>query len=267
MCHPAQSALRGEDFCCRNLHFNGSPKKLKQDSNPFFCGQQMSHHDLQSLKRPFSNLNRLANFNRGIDSDDFFRTHSRLKRDHNIFRQRRSGDPQSGRSLGFRENFQQRDVVPHRQISRTNNRETLPPRTRLALFESSCGNAIEARNTRCEIDAGPRSRPDAPASAAPLGRTKMAHRAAKARRMTWSQSQLRDCEPQVPKNSYNFFSPRRRPDVARSFPTPLPAANGAVLRDKRQYPGKAITAIRNLRMSLAPKAQPSSRRPAAPNQI
>jgi hypothetical protein len=49
----------------------------------------MSNHDLQSLKRPFSNLNRLANFNRGIDSHDFFRTYSRLKRDHNIFRQRR----------------------------------------------------------------------------------------------------------------------------------------------------------------------------------
>ena len=47
----------------------------------------MSNHGLQSPKRPFDNLNRLANFNGGIDSHDFFRTHSRLKPDHNIFRQ------------------------------------------------------------------------------------------------------------------------------------------------------------------------------------
>ena len=89
----ARSALGGEHFCCRNLHFNGSPKKLKQDSNPFFRGQQMSNHDLQSLKRSFGNLNRLANFDGGIDSHDFFRAHSRLKRDHNIFRQRRQALP------------------------------------------------------------------------------------------------------------------------------------------------------------------------------
>src|SRR5438874_1917370 len=81
------SLLGGEHFFCRNLRFKGSPKKLKQNSNPFFRRQQMSNHDLQSLKRPFRNLNRLANFNGGIDSHDFFRTHSRLKRDHNIFRQ------------------------------------------------------------------------------------------------------------------------------------------------------------------------------------
>jgi hypothetical protein len=47
----------------------------------------MSNHDLQSLKRPFGNLNRLTNFDGGMDNHDFFRTHSRLKRDHNIFRQ------------------------------------------------------------------------------------------------------------------------------------------------------------------------------------
>jgi len=83
----AQTALGGEHFCCRNLRFKGSPKKLKQNSNPFFRRQQMSNHDLQSLKRPFCNLNRFANFDRGIDSHDFFRTHSRLKRDYNSFRQ------------------------------------------------------------------------------------------------------------------------------------------------------------------------------------
>src|SRR6266700_3042269 len=101
-------------------------------------------------------------------------------------------DPQSGRFLGFRENFERRDVVFHRQISRTDNREKSLPRTRLALFGSSCGNAIEARSTRCETDAGARSRPGALASAAPLDRTKMAHRAAQGKRMTASHSQLRN---------------------------------------------------------------------------
>ena len=47
----------------------------------------MSNHGLQSSKRPFDNLNRLTNLDGGIDSHDFFRTHSRLKPDHNIFRQ------------------------------------------------------------------------------------------------------------------------------------------------------------------------------------
>ena len=77
----------GEHICCRNLRFKGSPEKLKQNSNPFFRRQQTSNDDLQSLKRPFRNLNRLANFDGGIDSHDFFRTYSRLKRDHNIFGQ------------------------------------------------------------------------------------------------------------------------------------------------------------------------------------
>src|SRR6266853_260246 len=57
-----------------------------QSLRPLSC-QQMSNHALQSLKRSFRNLNRLANFDGGIDSHDFFRTHSRLKRGHNIFRQ------------------------------------------------------------------------------------------------------------------------------------------------------------------------------------
>ena len=85
-CH-RQMALGGEHFCCRNLRFKGSPKKLKQNSNPFFRRQQTSNHDLQSLKSSLRNLNRLANFDGGIDRHDFFRTHSRLKRGHNIFRQ------------------------------------------------------------------------------------------------------------------------------------------------------------------------------------
>src|SRR5437870_9467042 len=36
---PPPGALGGEHFYRRNLHFNGSPKKLKQDSNPFFRRQ------------------------------------------------------------------------------------------------------------------------------------------------------------------------------------------------------------------------------------
>lgn len=47
----------------------------------------MSNHGLQSSKRPFDNLNWLVNFDGGINSHDFFRTHCRLKPDHNIFRQ------------------------------------------------------------------------------------------------------------------------------------------------------------------------------------
>ncbi|HEY1578215.1 MAG TPA: hypothetical protein VGF82_14190 [Terracidiphilus sp.] len=81
------AALGGEHFGRRNLHFNGSPKKLEQDPNPFLCGEQGSNHDLQSLKRPFGNLNRLANFDGGINGHDFFYTDSRLKPGHNVFRQ------------------------------------------------------------------------------------------------------------------------------------------------------------------------------------
>ena len=47
----------------------------------------MSNHDLQSLKRPFRNLNRLANLERGIDSHDFFRPYSGLQPNHYVFRQ------------------------------------------------------------------------------------------------------------------------------------------------------------------------------------
>ncbi len=168
----------------------------------------MSNHDLQSLKRAFRNLNRLANFDGGIDSHYFFRTHSGLKPNHNIFGLALPSDHQSGRSLEFRENFQRHDVVSNRQISRTDSRETSPLRTRLAPFGSSCGNASEARNTRRQTDAGARSPPNARALAAPSDRTKLAHRAAQARQMTASHSQLRHWESQVPKhrqNSHNFF--------------------------------------------------------------
>src|SRR5215831_11896606 len=48
----------------------------------------MSNHDFQSLKRPVNDLNRLANFDRAIESYELFRTHSRLECGHNIFRQR-----------------------------------------------------------------------------------------------------------------------------------------------------------------------------------
>ena len=85
----APAALGGEHFGRRNFHFNGSPKKVEEDPNPFFRREQASNHDLQSSKRPFNNFNRLANFNGRIDGHDFFCTHSRLKPDHNVFRQGR----------------------------------------------------------------------------------------------------------------------------------------------------------------------------------
>jgi len=47
----------------------------------------MSNYDLQSLKRPFDNFNRLANFDGGIDRHDFFRTHSCSKRQQSRFGQ------------------------------------------------------------------------------------------------------------------------------------------------------------------------------------
>jgi hypothetical protein len=83
----APAALGGEHFGRGDLHFNRSPKKLEQDPNPFFRREQASNHDLQSPKRAFNNLNRLANFDGRIDGHDFFCTHSRLKPDYNIFRQ------------------------------------------------------------------------------------------------------------------------------------------------------------------------------------
>ena len=86
--------LSREHFCGRNLRFKGSPKKLKQDSNSFPRRQQMSNHDLQALKRPFRNLNRLTNFDRGIDRHHFFRAHLRSQRDHNTFRQCRQAMPE-----------------------------------------------------------------------------------------------------------------------------------------------------------------------------
>ena len=87
------SLLGGEYFGRRNLHFNGSPKKLEQNPKPFFRREQASNHDLQSLEWPFGNLNRLANFDGGIDSHDFISAHARLKRDHNVFRQGRQAVP------------------------------------------------------------------------------------------------------------------------------------------------------------------------------
>jgi len=47
----------------------------------------MRNQDLQSLKGPFGNLNRLANFDGGIDGHDFFHAHSGLKSEHSSFRQ------------------------------------------------------------------------------------------------------------------------------------------------------------------------------------
>ena len=85
----APAALGGEHFGRRNLHFNGSPKKLEQDPNPFFRREQLSNQDLKSLKGPLDDLNRLADLNGRIDGHDFFCTYARLKPDYNVFRQGR----------------------------------------------------------------------------------------------------------------------------------------------------------------------------------
>jgi len=87
--HYFNSLLGSEHFGRRNVHFNGSPKKVEEDPNPFFRREQASNDNLQASKRPFNNFNRLANFEGRIDGHDFFRTHSRLKPDHNVFRQGR----------------------------------------------------------------------------------------------------------------------------------------------------------------------------------
>jgi hypothetical protein len=61
-------------------------------------------------------------------------------------------------------------------------------KTKLVLFGSFSRSAIEARNTRSQIEAAGRSRPNARALAAPLDRTTPAQRPALARRMTVSHS-------------------------------------------------------------------------------
>jgi hypothetical protein len=47
----------------------------------------MSNHDIKSLKRSIDDLNRLADFDGAIESHDLFRTHTRLERSYNVFRQ------------------------------------------------------------------------------------------------------------------------------------------------------------------------------------
>ena len=135
----------------------------------------MSNHDLQSLKRSFRNFNRLANFDGAIDSHDFFRTHTGLKRSHNIFRQSCQADRQNGRSLEFRENFQRPDVVSNRQISRTDSQETWPLRTRPGPVGSSSETQSRGETLDRQTDAGARSRPNARALAASLDKTKLVH--------------------------------------------------------------------------------------------
>jgi len=49
----------------------------------------MRNHDLQALKGPVDDLNRLADFDGAIESYNLFRPHFRLKRGHNVFRQSR----------------------------------------------------------------------------------------------------------------------------------------------------------------------------------
>jgi len=68
------------EFACRRVPFPYESSVQRK---------QVSNHGLQSSKRPFDNLNRLTNLDGGIDGHDFFRTHSRLKPDYNIFWQRR----------------------------------------------------------------------------------------------------------------------------------------------------------------------------------
>src|ERR1044071_6352575 len=47
----------------------------------------MRNHDFKSLEGSVDDLDRLANFNGAIEGHDLFRTHFRLERCHNIFRQ------------------------------------------------------------------------------------------------------------------------------------------------------------------------------------
>src|SRR4029077_1443994 len=49
----------------------------------------MSNHHFKSLKGSINDLNRLADFDRAIESHDLFRTHPRLQRSYNTFRQGR----------------------------------------------------------------------------------------------------------------------------------------------------------------------------------
>jgi hypothetical protein len=64
--------LGGEHFSRGNFHLHRPPKKLEQYPDPFSCRQQLGDHHLESLKRSFYQLNRLANFWGGINGDDFF---------------------------------------------------------------------------------------------------------------------------------------------------------------------------------------------------
>jgi hypothetical protein len=64
--------LGWEHFSRRNFHLQRPPQKLEQHSDPFSCRQQLGDEHLESPKRSFYELNWLANFWGGIDSDDFF---------------------------------------------------------------------------------------------------------------------------------------------------------------------------------------------------
>ena len=64
--------LGWEHFSRRNFHLQRPAEKLEQHSDPFSCRQQLGDEHLESPKRSFYELNWLANFGGGIDSDDFF---------------------------------------------------------------------------------------------------------------------------------------------------------------------------------------------------
>src|SRR5215510_2433780 len=53
----------------------------------------MRNHDFQALKGPVGDLNGLADFDGAIESYNLFRTHFRLKRGLNVFRQSRQQIP------------------------------------------------------------------------------------------------------------------------------------------------------------------------------
>jgi hypothetical protein len=118
---------------------------------------------------------------------------------------------------------------------RTDSQETWPLRTKPGPVGSFFGNAIEGRNTRRQIDAGARSRPNAPVLAASLDKTIPDEEPARVRRMTGSHSELRDWRFQVPKNRKVFrriFEPWPEAKAAgrlKSAGRPTPAANYGII--------------------------------------
>src|SRR5437762_5698169 len=78
----APAALGGEHFGRRNLHFNGSPKKVEEDPIPSFRRNNLITPAFQSSESPIINWTFLAAFVGRIGGPEFFSTFSRLKPGH-----------------------------------------------------------------------------------------------------------------------------------------------------------------------------------------